>query len=329
MAVELRGVLVDPVDGVRPGLLRIEGSQIAAVEEVEADLDEPLVFPGFVDLHVYDVDPSLAAGVTGYLATVGTSPRGAVERFLEELPDAPGCLGVHVEGPYINVEAAGAQAAEHVRPVDAAELDGWLATGRVRMVTLAPEADGAFEAITRIVEAGAVASLGHTAANHRTTRVAVDAGARFATHLWNAMGAVRARSPGPVGALLEEERVVVGLIADGRHLHPAIEEITFRVCGPARIALTSDAVAPPQEREDGRLLGGDRHGAALVGRMAARFGLAEAAAMAGLTPARVLGLADRGRLAPGYRADLAVLDASFRPLRTLLAGREAWRADAA
>jgi N-acetylglucosamine-6-phosphate deacetylase len=322
---ELRGLLVDPIMGARPGVVRVEDGVIAAVEPIAEDLHEPLVLPGFVDLHIYDYESCAAQGVTGYLATVHTSPRGEVERFLESLPPDEACLGAHVEGPYLNPEAAGAQAAEHIRPVDAAELDGWLATGRVRLLTLAPEAEGGFEAIERIVAAGAVAAIGHTATNHYTTRAAVDAGARFATHLWNAMSGLRARSPGAIGALLEDERVTVGLIADGRHLHPAVEEVTFRVAGPGRIALTSDMVRPPQERPDGRLLGGDRCGAALVKRMAARFGLSEAARMASLTPAELLGLADRGRLMRGHRADLAVLDAAFTPLATLIGGETRWR----
>ena len=103
-----------------------------------------------------------------------TSARGEVERFLEALPADAACLGAHVEGPYLNPEAAGAQAPEHIRPVDQAELEGWLATGSVRMVTLAPEVEGAFEAIERIVAADAIAAIGHTATNHRTARTAVD-----------------------------------------------------------------------------------------------------------------------------------------------------------
>ena len=137
------------------------------------------------------------------------------------------------------------------------------------------------------------------------------------------MGPARARATGPVPELLLNPAVTLGLIADGRHLHPRIEELTFRVAGPGRIALTSDRVAAPAQRPDGSLLGGDRCGARLVARMA-RFGLREAAAMASLTPARVLGLADRGRLAPGYRADLAVLAADFSPLETLSGGETIW-----
>jgi N-acetylglucosamine-6-phosphate deacetylase len=136
---------------------------------------------------------------------------------------------------------------------------------------------------------------------------------------------MKARAPGAIGAVLEDERITLGLIADGRHLHPATEALTVRAAGPRRIALTSDLVPPPRQRPDGTLLGGDRCGAALVRRMAPRFGLAESATMASLVPAELLDLTDRGRLAPGFRADLAILDGSLEPLETLVAGTPVWR----
>jgi N-acetylglucosamine-6-phosphate deacetylase len=322
--MEIRGVLVDPIDGERPGVLRIVDGRIEAVEEADG-IEAPYVFPGFVDLQIYAFAGSAAWGVTGYLATVGTSATGVVERFLDALPHDPACLGAHVEGPYLNAEKGGAQALEYIRAVDLGELDGWLATGRVRMVTLAPEADGGFDAIERVVAASAIAAIGHTATNYYTTLAAIERGARFATHLWNAMSGFAARTPGAIGTLLTDERVTVGLIGDGRHLHPVTEEVTVRTAGPMRIALTSDMVLPPQEDEaTGRLRGGDRCGAALVRRMARRFGYPQSAAMASLVPARLLGLEDRGRLAPGYRADLAVLAPDFAPLQTLIAGEEVW-----
>lgn len=328
MPREVTGLLVDPVHGVRAGTLTIADGRIAAIEVLEEEIGGPLVLPGFVDLHIYDWARSHEQGVTGYLATVGTSAPGAVDAFLAELPADGRCLGAHVEGPYISAEAAGAQAVEHIRPVDDAELAAWLATGRASLLTLAPEAEGAFPAIERIVAAGAVAGLGHTATNHRTTMLAIDAGARYATHVWNAMTGMKARAPGAIAAVLEDERVTLGLIGDGRHVHPTVEALTVRLAGRDRIALTSDLVAPPQERADGRLLGGDRCGAAIVKRFAARFGLVDAAAMASLVPAGLLGLDDRGRLAPGFRADLAVLGPGFVPLETIVAGETVWRAPA-
>jgi N-acetylglucosamine-6-phosphate deacetylase len=286
-----------------------EGAEIVSVNSLEDGPAEPLVFPGFVDLQVYEPATVAGQGVTGYLLAT---------RRLQEVSD-PLCLGLHFEGPFLNREAAGAIPVEELTPVDLGALQEWLASGLVRLVTLAPELPRALAAIHAVAGAGVVAALGHTRANAITTLAALNAGARFATHLWNAMAPVRARSTGPIPTLLLDRRAVLGLIADGRHLHPRTEELTVRVAGPERIALTSDLVASPGHRSDGSLLGGDRCGAALIARMA-RFGLAEAATMASLVPARLLGLADRGRIAPGYRADLAVLAPDFEPLRTVAGG---------
>jgi N-acetylglucosamine-6-phosphate deacetylase len=290
----------------------VEGDRIAEVERREGGPEEPLVFPGFLDLQVYDPSELAATGVTGYLLAT---------REVKEVDD-PLCLGLHLEGPFLNPQAAGAIPVEELSPVDLGAVADWAsARDLVRLVTLAPELPFALVAVERLAAAGIVPALGHTHANGLTTQAAVDAGARFATHLWNAMKPPRARAPGPVLTLLLEERVTIGLIPDGRHLHPAVEELTVGVAGPQRIALTSDRVPPPQHRPDGSLLGGDRSGAALLARME-RFGLVEAAAMSSLVPARVLGLGDRGRLAPGFRADLAVLARDFTPIRTLAGGRE-------
>jgi N-acetylglucosamine-6-phosphate deacetylase len=285
----------------------IEGDLISAVEEDSSAGDEPFLFPGFVDLQVYESAGVAATGVTAYLQTA----QEPVET------SDPLCLGLHLEGPFLNPEAAGALPVEALRDVDLGLLARWLERGDIRLVTVAPELEGAFDAVRLIVETGAVAGLGHTTANCATVRTAIDAGARFATHIWNAMAPLRARSTGAVPELLLDERVTLGLIADGRHLHPRVEELTVRVAGPGRVALTSDLVARPLL--DNRLTGGDRAGAGLVARMAS-YGLAEAAMMASLVPVRLLGLTDRGRLAPGFRADVAVLDPRFKPLETLVAG---------
>jgi N-acetylglucosamine-6-phosphate deacetylase len=307
----LEGLVVDPVDGVYAGALVVEGERIAAVERRDGSSAGPYLLPGFLDLHVYDPRALAGTGVTGYLLAT---------RSLVEPPDAL-CLGLHLEGPFLNPQAAGAIPVAELRPVDLGLVGEWAsAAGLVRLVTLAPELPGALTAVERLAAARIVPALGHTLANALTVDAAVDAGARFATHLWNAMRPVKARSTGPVPALLLDERVTIGLVADGRHLHPDVEELTVRVAGPERIALTSDVVPPPAHRADGALLGGDRAGAALVARMA-RFGLAEAAGMASLVPARLLGLDDRGRLAPGYRADVAVLDTELLPVGTVAGGK--------
>jgi N-acetylglucosamine-6-phosphate deacetylase len=306
----LEGVLIDPIGGVRPGVLTIEEDLIVEVEYGEAS-SERVIFPGFVDLHVYEPESLIAAGVTGYLQTA----RAPVETT------DPLCLGIHLEGPFINPQAAGALPQDELLPVDLELLNSWLERGDVRLVTLSPELEFALDAVALIAER-AVAGVGHTLANEATTRAAIDVGARFATHIWNAMAPLRARTTGPVPALLLDERVTVGVIGDGRHLHPAVEELTVRVAGPGRVALTSDRVARPLT-PDNRLAGGDIAGAEVVARFA-RFGLAEAAAMASLVPAQLLGLTDRGRLEPGFRADLAVLDEALRPLETVSAGKTVW-----
>lgn len=309
----LEGLLVDPIEGARPGAITWEGERIVSVEDLDGGPTEPLVFPGFVDVQVYEPAEVAAHGVTGYLLAT---------RRIEEVAD-PLCLGLHLEGPFLNPTAAGAIPVEELRPVDLSALEEWLASGLVRLVTISPELRHALRAIRLVAASGAVAAIGHTRANAAATLAAVDAGARFATHVWNAMAPVRARSTGPIPTLLLDGRTVVGVIADGRHLHPRVEELTVRLAGPRRVALTSDLVRAPAHRADGSLLGGDRCGAALVARMA-RFGLPEAAGMAGLVPARLLGLGDRGRIAAGYRADLAVLDARFTPLRTVAGGNVVW-----
>ncbi|HYM63472.1 MAG TPA: amidohydrolase family protein [Gaiellaceae bacterium] len=307
------GLMVDPVDGTYPGVVRIEASRIVSVDRTAEPEGELHIFPGFVDLQVYDPEPLVRSGVTGYLLAT---------RTLVELPDER-CVGLHLEGPFLNPEAAGAIPVDELRPIDLLALDRWLEDGRARLVTLSPELPDALQAIELIASAGAVAAIGHTLANAATAGAAIGAGARFATHVWNAFGPVGARSTGAIPELLLDSRVVLGLIADGRHLHPRIEELTVRAAGHERIALTSDLVLPPAQTEAGKLLGGDRAGAALVARMA-RFGLPAAAGMASLVPARLLGLDDRGRLAPGFRADVAVLDRELRPVETLWSGETVW-----
>src|SRR5690606_21626052 len=131
--------------------------------------------------------------------------------------------GLHLEGPWISEARRGAHDPAVLRPPTTEELERLLALGRgtIRMVTLAPELPGALDAVRRIVDAGVVAAVGHSDASYETVRAAVDAGASVGTHLFNGMPPLHHREPGVVGALLEDPRVVVELVADGIHLHPA------------------------------------------------------------------------------------------------------------
>jgi N-acetylglucosamine-6-phosphate deacetylase len=307
--------VVDPLADPYRGVVVVDGETIV---ETHADESAPAgvyVVPGFVDLHVYDDDALERHGITGYLKAT---------RDPSERPVRPElCVGLHLEGPFLNPDMAGAIPPDELAPVDLDALSRWLDGGNIRLVTVSPEIESGLDAIALIAERGAIAAIGHTAANAATVRAALGRGARFATHVWNAMGPVRSRSTGPVPELLLDDRVILGLIADGRHLHPRIEELTIRVAGWMRVALTSDRVPLPAERPDGKLLGGDRCGAALVRRVA-RHGLPAAVGMASLVPCELLGLADRGRVAQGFRADLAILSAELEPLETIAGGESVW-----
>ena len=262
----------------------------------------------------------------------------------------PHLAGVHLEGPFLTVP--GAHPPGVLRDPDPA----WLAAlpDLVRLVTLAPERPGALDAVTLLAERGVVVSLGHTAASGATVRAAADRGARLVTHLWNTMPPVHHRDPGAVVGALLDDRLALGLIADGVHLHPDVLALVRRAAGADRCVLVTDqAAAPPghgpvdrpgpsrgdphdghdahdeddvghaapPRRGDGTLAGSAlamdravRNAVVLAG-----FTLAEAVHAASARPADLLGLSDRGRIERGRRADLVVLDADLHATRTWLA----------
>ncbi len=256
-------------------------------------------------------------------------------------------LGLHLEGPWIRPEAAGAQPRSGIRPFrpgDAALLDR--AAGLARMVTLAPEAEGAEMLLRELAARGVVAALGHSLADAATAERAIEQGGRHVTHLFNAMGAFHQRAPGLIGVALSDDRLSCDLIADGAHVHPSAVRLAVRAKG-ARLAVITDLVDPTREsdrenafaeslggplrddgvalrRSDGSLAGSrltlDRALANLVAWGACdRLGAVRAAT---LVPARILGLErERGTLRIGARADFAVLDAQGGVAETWIAGR--------
>jgi len=337
--------LIEALDGDGPpDVPTIDGSGLTAV-------------PGFIELQVngmgdadFTADPPSVhrgaatlprQGVTSFLPTVVTSPRGTVEAALAALstaaaPDAAVPLGLHVEGPFISPQRLGAHDPADRRDPDLDEIREWVAGG-VRMLTLAPELPDGLEAVEMIAEAGAVAAIGHTDADAATASRAIDAGVRYATHLFNAMPGLDHREPGPVGAILADERVTVGLIADGHHVHPLVLGIVARAAA-GRVSLVSDAVAtglggrslthgPDGARlPDGTLAGGSsgldhvvRTFAGIAGREAALAAVTE-------VPARLLGLDDgRGTLRVGGRADIVLLTPDLEVATTIVGGRVAFR----
>src|ERR671915_472963 len=276
----------------------------------------------------------LSTGTTSYLPTVISSPEGLYEEVLPAIGTSTGpgaeVLGVHLEGPFISLQKKGAHAAAHVVMPDAELLAHLLDLGPVRMITLAPELEDADRLISLAVNRGVVVSAGHSDVAFEPAYDALDGHVAGVTHLFNAMSAMHHREPGLPGAAFAHPRVVCGLIADGLHVHPEMVGLTFLMLGPDRLCLTTDAIAAAGIGDgeyrlatrtvymDGgvpRLGSGAIAGSVLTMNEALRNILAftgctvpEAARMASTTPARLVGAGRRkGRLAPGYDADLTVL----------------------
>lgn len=357
----LRGRLVVDGEVWNGGTVLVEGGKIKAVERgplaVAADetleLSESFLVPGFVELQIngaFGVDVAteperlreLSAklpltGTTSYLPTVVSLPLAGYPSVLSRLAcemarDAPGAkpLGLHLEGPFLNPEKKGAHLPGNVAPPNGDALAAMLDAAPVRMVTVAPELSGAQKLVRLAAGRGVLVSLGHSAADRGAALAALDIGARGVTHLFNAMGPLHHREPGLPGVALSDARVVCGVIADGRHVHPDVVRFAFAVLGPKRLYLTTDAIAAAGMGsgeyalagrrvglEDGvpRLDDGTIAGSVLEMDEAVRnvvefaaCTLPEAVEMASTTPAHLAGVGDRkGRIAPGYDADLVAL----------------------
>ncbi|GLW49724.1 N-acetylglucosamine-6-phosphate deacetylase [Streptomyces sp. NBRC 14336] len=342
------------------GEVVVEGDRIASTAQENAqviDVTGHLLVPGFVDLHnhggggasftsgtVEDVltgiDTHRRHGTTTLVASTVTGDMDFLAQragLLSELAEQGDIAGIHFEGPFISPCRKGAHSEELLRDPDPAEVRKLIdaARGQARMVTLATELPGGVDSVRLLAEHGVIAAIGHTDATYEQTVEAIDAGATVATHLFNAMPALGHRSPGPIAALLEDERITVELINDGTHLHPASLQLAFHHAGADRVAFITDAMDAagfgdgrymlgPLEVEvaDGvaRLVeGGSIAGSTLTldrafKRAVTLDGLSVEDAVTALstTPARLLGMSDSiGTLEPGKYADLVVLDASF------------------
>ena len=288
----------------------------------------------------------LAHGTTTMLASLVSSPfelmREATEAYRPLVAEQV-IAGIHFEGPYLSGARCGAQNPEFLRDPVPAELTELIKIGEgaVRMMTIAPELPGALEAITFLRDHGVVAAIGHTDASYDQTQAGVAAGATIGTHLFNGMRPPHHREPGPVVGLLAST-AAVELIADNIHLHPGMLAFAARDAGPDRAVLVTDAMDATGMPDGHYELGGqevvvaDRvarlaAGGSIAGStltmdvalrnaVAAGLPLRDAAAMAATTPARLLGLTDRGALAPGMRADVVVLSADLQLKRVIRAG---------
>jgi N-acetylglucosamine-6-phosphate deacetylase len=385
MMVIINGRVVSP-RGVLDGhcvvidngrIQRVEPTaQVLWAEDAEVlDAGGDFVAPGFVDMHVHGgmgrdtMEGSLEAlaqiakfhasgGTTAMTPTTATDSAERIAAALDAIAEARGrdfggaqILGAHVEGPYLSPERCGAQPVEFVRNPDHAEYAAWLERGElVTQMTLAPELPGALELIDALLAHEILPSGGHTSASHEQTAVAVARGLCHATHLFNCMSSTTKsgpfRVPGALETFLTDERVMVELIADGRHVHPELIKLAVRAKGVDKICLVTDATAGAGLDEGAAFRVGHTSalvrggvgmmpdGSAMAGSVArmidmvrtmvqrAGLPLAEAVRMASLNPARALGISGhKGSIEPRKDADLVLFTADFGVNKTIVGGR--------
>jgi N-acetylglucosamine-6-phosphate deacetylase len=359
------GVLDSGWVAVREGRILAVGDGVAP-DGPTMDVSGCWLVPGFVDIHCHggggeaftSADPDRVRkgaaahrrhGTTTLLASLVSRPvPELVDQIaaLAELVQEGLISGIHLEGPFLSAARCGAHDPAILRPPERSAVQKLIDAGggTVRMVTLAPELEGAVDAVRLLVDQGVLAAIGHTDGTEAQIRPAVEAGASVATHLFNGMRPLHHREPGPIGALLDDERVTVELICDLVHLAPTTVRLAARHAGEGRTVLITDAIAAAGVGDGVYDVGGLEvrvvdgvptlaGGAALAGStltMDAAFRnavnscgltISEAVHAASTRPAALLGLSDvTGELKAGLAADLVVLDSELRPREVMSKG---------
>jgi len=373
------GVVLSPTERFSPGRLLIRGKRIEAVgktadvrvpaEAAHLDLPHLTLVPGFIEPHIhgcegFDVmDATVESmgticrtlakhGTTSFLPTTVSAPEdllsAAVERLSALIPrefDGAQPVGIHLEGPFINTDKRGTHQSANIRRPDPALLSRWMqnSKGQIRLLTMAPELEGAAALSGVAQSSGIVVGMGHSDASYSESISAINGGAHYAVHTFNAMRPLSHRDPGILGAVLADDRVFAEIIADGVHVAPEVVRIFSRAKGPTRMILATDATSATGMPDGQYSLGNSRvqvrggvcrdsegrlAGSTLTQDRALRnllqwTDLKLDEALMGLTvnPARVLSLEGRGRLEPGALADLALLDKNLEVERTFVSGK--------
>ncbi|MBL7153134.1 MAG: N-acetylglucosamine-6-phosphate deacetylase [Phycisphaerae bacterium] len=369
--------LFDAGDDEQTTSILIENGIITEIAHIDSsagydnvlDAQGLILAPGFIDVHIQgagggDVldatEEALQAisqtcarfGVTGFLATTVFKPNQA-NRHLELAADYVGrdlgganLLGIHLEGPFISPDKRGMIQPDCVCPSSGQVLDeiSEITKGHLSMMTIAPELPDSPALIRRLADSNVVASFGHSSATYEQTLAGFDAGISHATHLFNAMPSIHHRSPGPLAAIFETQRITAQLICDGVHIQPPVLRLAFKALGPERTIPITDgmqAIGLPEGRyvynsieyeskdgtaryEDGTLIGTALGLSQLLGRFTTftNCPLAVAITMATENPAKLLGLEEnKGSVAVGKDADLILLDHSLSVHATIVAGK--------
>lgn len=340
------------------------------------DFGDAVLSPGFFDIHMHGgagldlmrASPSelprlgkflITHGVTGYFPTTVAAPLDATCAALDRLADAIEAaqkssngdgasarpLGIHLEGPFLSHKRRGVHPPEYLVTPTVEIFDRlWQASrGHVRMMTIAPEVPGALAVIAEAARRNVCVSIGHSDAEMSIAQQAVNAGARHATHTFNAMRPLDHRDPGIIGEVLSDDRMTADLIADGIHVSPPVVKIFLQAKGVERAVLITDAISatgmpdgqyqlgPIQvDVKDGECTAnGSLAGSVLTMDRAVRnvmqfskWSLRHAVRAATLNPARAVGMAqDLGVLQPGARADFTVLSPAGEVMKTIVGGR--------
>jgi N-acetylglucosamine-6-phosphate deacetylase len=326
-----------------------------------------LLIPGMIDVHIHGAEgfdmmdgtiQSVEAvsracartGCTSFLATSVSSSLDDLLKMISNVKEVAGrepgaqAIGLHIEGPYLNVKRKGMQNERYLRHPNLEEMKSIIeASGSLlRMVTLAPELPGGLEMIRFLKEKGVIAAIAHSDATYEEAKLAFESGASHVTHCFNGMRPIHHRDPGVVIAAFEESSVSVQAIVDDVHLHPAIVRLMYREKGPDKMVLITDALQAMGMGDGTYLFGGHEvkvcHGVAKLmdGTLASStvtmnealhkaiqsgIPLKDAVMMATQTPADILGLSNKGRIEPGADADLVLMNDQFEVMWTIVNGK--------